>query len=75
MVEGGGGGLRVKFTLHMCTHIHTCRGSQQMNTLVQWALGNGKREGCVCGWSFTAQIRRHNCPLLNLAPETKQKVK
>ena len=39
----------MKFTLHMCTHTYTCRGSQQMNTLVQWALGVGGGRGVSVG--------------------------
>ena len=50
------GGLRVKFTLHMCTYTHTCRDSQQMNMLVHWGMGSGRRKGYVCGRGFTAQI-------------------
>ena len=37
--------IRVKFTLHMCTHTHTCRGSQQMNTrwsTGDWGVGGGR---------------------------------
>jgi hypothetical protein len=42
----GGNFEGVKFTLHMYTHTHTCRGSQQMNTCwstaLHWGVGGGR---------------------------------